>query len=242
MRRSTAALVAAPLLLFVIACGTSTNGTAGHKISTGTSSAKATTTAKAATKTTAPAAPAVDKSQTFTGRSDKLIKLKGLSSDRLHVAKMTYKGGSNFIVDTLDSDGHEADNLANAIGHYTGNVAIDLGGLSDAAPAAIKVQAQGAWTLTVVDMSSMPSISTTTTSGHGAAVLLVPEDMLSGLSTFVFTHSGSANFIVDAYGDDNGDTSLINEIGHFSGEEVVPSDTRVITIEADGNWTIKPSS
>ncbi len=78
--------------------------------------------------------------------------------------------------------------------------------------------------------------------GHGPAVLLVPDGMLSALSTFVFAHSGSANFIVDAYGDDSGDTNLVNEIGHFSGEEVVPSDAKVITIEADGDWSIKASS
>lgn len=58
----------------------------------------------------------------------------------------------------------------------------------------------------------------------------------------MFTHSGRANFIIDAYGEDSADTSLINEIGHFSGEEIVPSDTRVITIKADGDWSIKPSS
>jgi hypothetical protein len=43
---------------------------------------------------------------------------------------------------------------------------------------------------------------------------------------------------VDAFGDNN----LVNEIGKFSGEEIVPSDTRVITIEADGDWIIKASS
>ena len=245
MRKSTVTLLAAPFVLFAIACGSS--GTSGHKLNTGTTdqtpgTTTTTSTARAATKTTAPAAPKGDKTQTFTGRSDKLIKLKGLSGDRLHVAKMSYKGSSNFIVDTVGSDGQQINNLANAIGHYTGNVAIELGGFSDETPVAIKVQAQGTWTITVVDMATMPQLRSGTTSGHGPAVLLVPDGMLSGLSTFVFAHSGSANFIVDAYGDDSGDTNLVNEIGHFSGEEVVPSDAKVITIEADGDWSIKASS
>jgi len=241
------ALLAAPFALFLIACGAGASGTSGHKINTGTpnqtaGTPTATSTAHAAPKTTAPAAPAGDKSQTFTGHSDKLIKLKGLSDDRLHVAKMTYKGSSNFIVDTIDSDGQEINNLANAIGHYVGNVAIDLGGLSDQTPVAIKVEAQGAWTITVVDMATMPQLRSGVTSGHGPAVLLVSDGMLAGLSTYVFTHPGRENFIVDAYGDDSGDTNLINDIGHFSGEEIVPSDARVITIAADGDWSIKPSS
>jgi hypothetical protein len=250
MRRigsGVAVALAVPCALLVIACGAGTSGTSGHKINTGTTgqtpdTPTTTSTAPAATKTTAAAVPKGDKSQTFTGHSDKLVKLKGLSKDRLHVAKMSYKGSSNFIVDTVGSDGKEINNLANAIGHYTGSVAIDLGGFSDETPVAIKVQAQGTWTITVVDMATMPQLRSGTTSGHGPAVLLVPDGMLSGLSTFVFAHSGSANFIVDAYGDDSGDTNLVNEIGHFSGEEVVPSDARVITIEADGGWSIKASS
>jgi hypothetical protein len=242
MRKSTMVLLAAPFALFVIACGSSGTGTSGHTIADGTAKTPTPTTATPNEHTKAPAAPATDKTRKFTGHSDKLIKLKGLSNDRLHVAKMTYRGSSNFIVDALDSDGQEVNNMVNAIGHYTGNVAVDLSGLSDQTPVAIKVQAQGAWTITVVDMATMPDLRSGTTSGHGAAVLLVPHDALSGLSTFVFKHSGSANFIVDAYGDDSGDTSLVNEIGHFSGEEIVPSDARVITIEADGNWSIKASS
>src|SRR5262245_15462540 len=207
MRKTTVALLATLLLLSALACGPGSTGTSGHKLNTGSTGQPLVTTTSTAPgnpKTTTPAAQAGDKTQTFTGRSDKLIKLKGLSSDRLHVAKMTYKGSSNFIVDTIDSDGQEVDNLANAIGHYTGNVAIDLGGFSDETPVAIKVQAQGSWTLTVVDMATMPSMRSGTTSGHGPAVLLVPSGLLKGLSTFVFTHTGKANYIVDAYGDDSG--------------------------------------
>ena len=207
-----------------------------------TTPASATTLAPAATKPAAPAAPAIDKAQTFTGSSDKLIKLKGLSSDRLHVAVMTYRGHSNFIVDTISSDGAEINNLSNAIGHYSGHVSIELGGLGDDAPVAIKVQAQGSWTISVVDLATMPKLKTGTTSGKGAAVLIIPDGSLSGLSTFSFTHSGKENFIVDVYGADSGGTNLVNEIGHFSGQEVVPNDAKVITIQADGAWTVKIDS
>lgn len=246
----TTALVGAMLVAIVAGCSPGT--TASHTPAAASTRSAATATltpmpTSAATTTPATAtpathAPASDKTQKFTGHSDKLIKLKGLSSDRLHVAKMSYRGSSNFIVDTIGSDGQEINNLANAIGRYSGNVAIELGGFSEDTPVAIKVQAQGSWTVTVVDMATMPSLRSGTTSGHGAAVLLVPDGTLSGLSTFVFTHTGHENFIVDAYGQDSGDTNLVNEIGHFSGEEIVPSDALLITIQADGDWSIKPST
>jgi hypothetical protein len=86
----------------------------------------------------------------------------------------------------------------------------------------------------------MPQLKPGTNSGHGPAVLLVPKGALSGLSTYMFAHTGHGNFIVKAFGSDSGETLLVNEIGRFSGEEVVPSDTAVITIGADGDWSIKP--
>jgi hypothetical protein len=138
--------------VFLGACAS--GGTpAGDKASAGAAgktpaTAAATSTAPAVAETTAPAY-AADKAQSFSGRSDKLIKLKGLSSDRVHVAKMTYKGSSNFIVKSLDSDGEEIGLLANVIGRYSGNVAIELSGFSDEIPAAISVKTQGSWTITI---------------------------------------------------------------------------------------------
>jgi hypothetical protein len=31
---------------------------------------------------------------------------------------------------------------------------------------------------------------------------------------------------------------LVNDIGRFSGEEIVPDDTEVITVDADRAWTV----
>lgn len=237
MRKSAVALVAVPLFLLVLACGTA-NPTAGHQIGNGVSGSGTPSHAGTTGASTVP-----DKTQTFTGSSDKLIKVGDLSSNRLHVARMTYKGSSNFIVDTVDDSGQELNNLANAIGRYTGDVAIELGGmgLTSQMPAGIKVQAQGSWTIQILDMATMPALQRTVTTGHGAAVLVVPAGVLGKLSTLTLVHSGSENFIVDAYGDGSGSTNLVNVIGHFNGQELVPSDTQVITIEADGAWSITTS-
>src|SRR5262245_10395898 len=71
--------------------GSDDKGKLTQATTTKTQATSAATTSPAAAKTTAAAAPIGDKAQTFTGHSDKLIKLKGLSKDRLHVARMTYR-------------------------------------------------------------------------------------------------------------------------------------------------------
>jgi hypothetical protein len=42
---------------------------------------------------------------------------------------------------------------------------------------------------------------------------------------------------VDAYAD-GGQSNLINEIGHYAGEVQLPDATFLITIHADGTWTL----
>jgi hypothetical protein len=53
-----------------------------------------------------------------------------------------------------------------------------------------------------------------------------------------FTHSGSSNFVVHVLTDDNEDL-LINEIGSYSGQVLLPSPGALtFDIDADGAWTL----
>jgi hypothetical protein len=58
-----------------------------------------------------------------------------------------------------------------------------------------------------------------------------------GFVTAKVTHRGSSNFVVRAYGDSQ--ELLINEIGKYSGEILIPSGTLALEIEADGPWTVQ---
>jgi hypothetical protein len=62
----------------------------------------------------------------------------------------------------------------------------------------------------------------------------------TGLTTLKITHSGSSNFAVKAYGDSS--RLLVNEIGKYSGETLLPSGTVLLEVEADGNWTLEKVS
>jgi hypothetical protein len=142
-------------------------------------------------------------------------------------------------VDVLDSTGADSDNLVNAIGHYSGTVPLNLD--DSTTSSALKIQADGSWVATVKPVASAPRWSgSSTLRGKGDAVVVVVDAIdKSGLNTVTMTHSGQRNFIVDAVGDS--DSNLVNEIGHYSGQQVLPTDTVLLVIQADGAWTVAKS-
>jgi hypothetical protein len=167
----------------------------------------------------------------FQGRGAKVVRLK-LPDDHLHLATFTHQGSDNFVVTAVDSGGGMVDLLVNEIGRYTGTKLLDV----RETPAALKVEADGAWKIVVKVAEKAPAWPGTT-SGKGAAVLRVTG--ATGLTTVNVTHGGSHNFAVWAYGEDN--DLLINEIGRYSGEVLLPAGTVLLDIEADGAWTIRRS-
>ena len=180
----------------------------------------------------APAALPAD--QVLKGHGDKVVKLD-LDADYVHIADITHQGRSNFVVSALDGSGTMLDLLVNEIGGYAGVRLLDV----RRTPAALKVQADGAWTITIKVAQKAPRWSGRG-SGKGAAVLVVDGGAVTGLTTVTITHQGRSNFAVFAYGDGVYDL-LVNEIGSYSGEVVVPSGTVLLDVQADGAWTIVKS-
>ena len=168
---------------------------------------------------------------TYTGRGAKVVKLK-LASDHVHIATITHQGSGNFAVWSVDSAGENIDLIVNEIGKYSGVRPLDF----VETPAALKIEANGTWRV-VVRVAEKAPVWTGTTSGKGPAVLRIGPGAVDGLATIAFTHTGSSNFAVWAYGDSR--DLLINEIGKYSGETLLPSGTVLVEIEADGAWTFK---
>lgn len=190
-----------------------------------------------APETTAPAPAAqLPADRKFTGRGAKVVRLK-LPDDFIHIAKFTHSGSGNFAVWTVDPGGSQQDLLVNEIGKYAGTRLVDV--RADGKPAALKVEAGGRWTITVQVAQKAPRW-TGKGSGKGAAVLLVDPSTISGLATVRLTHKGEGNFAVWAYGDSA--ELLVNEIGGYSGETLMPDGTVLVDIEADGPWTLTKSS
>jgi hypothetical protein len=178
-----------------------------------------------------PPAPVVPKDKVYSGRGDKVLRLS-LSDNDVHIAVITHVGGSNFVVWTLDSGGDQIDLLVNEIGRYSGARPLDFVDT----PAALKVEAGGRWKISVRVLQRAP-VWPQKSSGKGAAVLRLDPGSAEGFVTANVTHRGSSNFVVKAYGDSQ--ELLINEIGKYSGEILIPSGTLALEIEADGAWTIQ---
>ncbi|MET8050562.1 hypothetical protein ABZU75_23485 [Streptosporangium sp. NPDC005286] len=98
----------------------------------------------------------------------------------------------------------------------------------------LKIQADGSWTLRLKPVSMARPWAGSKVSGRGDEVLKL-DPPSSGLTTVQARHSGSSNFIVDSYAE-NGTEGLVNEIGSWKGEVLLPDGAMLLTVRADGTW------
>ena len=147
--------------------------------------------------------------------------------------RFDYSSGSNFIVWALDMDLESIDLLVNEIGTYRGARPVNLGGFFWPDPIRhLEVAASGPWTVRV---ESLDLARRLTNSLSGTT-----DDVVTLGATGVadFTYSGSGNYIVWAYSLDGDADLLVNEIGSYSGANIIPSWADYLDVVAIGNWTI----
>ncbi|MBD9699173.1 hypothetical protein IGS67_06665 [Flavimobilis sp. GY10621] len=171
---------------------------------------------------------------TYTGYGDDIITLD--SSRKAVVVTAQHSGSSNFVVRARTADFGYGDLLVNEIGRYSGTTATGLSPYDDET-GILEIDADGAWTITVAPVSSLPALPT---SGVGDAVFLYDGAAV----TKGVAHYGRSNFIVKQYHRDERFggrltwETHVNEIGRYSGNRYFRSGPSVVTIEADGAWEI----
>lgn len=250
--RVTSPLLVGLMVVAIALCGLGTlaailtEDTDGSPTATTTRSASASASARATATATATARAAstppstapvaqpkpLPTDQVFSGRGAKVVKLS-LAEDYLHIAKISHTGRSNFSIWSIDATGERLDLLVNEIGNYAGVRPLDL----SEAPAALQIEADGSWRIEIQVAQKAPHW-TGAASGKGSAVLLIPGGT-QGITVVKATHSGRSNFVIWVYGEDS--DLLVNEIGKYTGEVLVPPGMVLIEIEADGAWTIESS-
>jgi hypothetical protein len=145
-----------------------------------------------------------------------------------------YEGSGNFSISALDENNQStADLLVNTIGSYEGVTAL---GMFDIAgkPARLEVTADSDWTITIAPLSSAPALPE---SGSGDGVFRYEGDA----ATWSVTHDGESNFALSVYTDADFEMPLlINEIGSYDGEAAVVAGPGLVTVNADGSWTVTP--
>ncbi|MFC7404392.1 TM2 domain-containing protein [Georgenia alba] len=145
----------------------------------------------------------------------------------------THDGSGNFSITVIDEANQPTgDLLVNTIGSYSGTTAYGLNQLGE--PASIQVTADGAWTLDFAPMSTAPEL-TLPAESEGDSVFRYTGDA----GTWAVSHSGQSNFTVTEY-PELIPSLLVNEIGNYSGSVPAVAGPAIVTITADGTWSIQP--
>lgn len=166
---------------------------------------------------------------TQTGSGDSLLSLPEGATGGIVTA--THNGSRNFALSVLDAaNSRTGDLLVNTIGAYSGTTAWGINALGEGAR--IQVTADGDWTITISPMGAAPLLAS---SGSGDVVFLY--DGSAGALTA--THDGTRNFVVfEETAELFNMGLLVNDIGPYSGTVPLSAGPSVITVNADGGWTL----
>jgi hypothetical protein len=164
-------------------------------------------------------------SPAVSGKGDSVVQLPA----GVEVALLTadYQGSGNFALWTMDASNGQKELLVNTIGQYNGTTLY-----SEGSPTKLKVTASGRWSIQVKPVSVAAPMGNAA-QGTGDAVLLYDGPA----ANLAINHTGKSNFVVKTIST-SGNDLLVNDIGNYSG--VVPGSEGplVITINADGAWSI----
>lgn len=164
------------------------------------------------------------------GRGDAIVKLpKGATAG---IVTFTHKGSSNIAASVLDSSNQPTgDLLVNEIGSYSGITAFGLHDFGED-PTKIKITADGTWTIRIAPVSSAPLLGKSV-AGQGDKVFRYDGDS----SDWAVKHKGSSNFAVIQVGGLMPNLA-VNEIGSYSGVVPFVEGPSVVTVTADGRWSL----
>lgn len=170
--------------------------------------------------------------RSYAGSGDQVIDLG--ANLNLGIVRADMSGGGNNVVWMLDAAYDLNQLMVNEIGAVRSTRL--FGGPYSEPSRFIEVEAEGSWSLQVLDIRNAPEFPGSA-SGSGDAVYLYG----GGAGTLQGTHAGSGNFIVwELYRDRWGDTEdlLFNEIGSYSGATSVAAGPAIFDIQANGNWSL----
>lgn len=200
-----------------------------HALSRSLSDSSVSSDSSSGPSTRSTAAPITFSAIRLNGRGDDVVSLE--KPDVPAILHLTHQGSSNFVVINYDANGETIDLLVNEIGRYDGVRPLDfaVGESTDR----LEIQADGSWTAVVEPVTAAKSVAVPNSGydGRGDAVLRLTG---SDPDTATFSHGGDSNFVVQAYG--NTRHLLVNEIGDYNGTVIVPRDTVVLEVIADGRW------
>ena len=177
-------------------------------------------------------APKAVEPQSFSGSGAEVVMLEPLGDD-VFFATVTHQGSGNIALWSVDENGQDLDLLVNDIGNYQGQVALNF----SEDPTAIRVEADGDWSIDLVHLGEAPRWDGETTYEATGDSIVIVDGVADGLTPVTLTHQGESNFAIWAWGESHPNL-IVNDIGVYDGTTLLPDGSLVLQVDADGTWTI----
>lgn len=145
-----------------------------------------------------------------------------------------YGGDSNFAVSNFDANNHRIDLLINTTGVYDGFRPLDL--LEEESTTRFEVKAAGPWHLEVLPLTKAPTFDVPAKVAQRGDIVFWLKGSPDLLTSASNSHS---NFVVYGFSRSGGRDLLINKVGPYSGTVILPTDTYIIAVQAEGAWTME---
>ncbi len=164
------------------------------------------------------------------------------------IAVVSSSGVGPFSVESLAVDHSIIEVLVSATSPYSGTVLFDWQAGNQAV--AFRVTGGGEWTIDVGPVELAPSWSASSLAGSGDRVLRLAEPIRETLGIHVVHQAAGRLDIAGFLGDsDEGPGSyddlarapLLSVTGPYDGVIQLPEDSILVTIGADGDWTLAPA-
>jgi len=169
----------------------------------------------------------------LTGSGDSIVDVP--KGDYPAIMRAKHSGGGNFIVSSYDANNNQIDLLINTIGAYEGIKPLDF--LTGEQTARLEIKAGGPWEITILPVQEARTVTIPgPVNGTGDDVFYIeggaPDTIIADASQM------TSNFIVYSYSDD-GQELVFNEIGPYTGTALLDSSTFMLSVQAEGNWSVE---
>jgi hypothetical protein len=169
----------------------------------------------------------------LTGSGDSIVEVSKWDGAAIMHAK--YASGGNFALINYGQNNNKLDLLVNTIGAYEGTVPIDF--MDGEKTTRLEVKASGPWELLISPLASAKIYDLPTViAGIGDDVVFIRggnADIIKADNS-----QGNGNFAVWAYSKSTGRDLTFNEIAPYTGTALLSPDTFLLTIKAEGNWSL----
>lgn len=167
----------------------------------------------------------------YSGSGDSVLEID--EPDGMYVFQISgNESGNHFAVKSYDENGESLDLLVNTTSVYNGTTLGSTNGVK-----LLEISANGEWSIDLVSIYNMPSISAGETySGANDAVIQINTD---GLTAEVSGNESERHFAVKAYDLNwNYIDLLVNTTDIYSGTVMLTNSPNLLVINADGPWSI----